>query len=87
MAVDADGEESQRNRKDTAKLTIGGGEATSSENVEALYASIQSWGTEEEDEISSTDWKVVDKYRDPVEPTSPLANFAAVLPETKILLN
>ena len=27
----------------------GGGEATKSENTEALYASVRSWGTEEEE--------------------------------------
>ena len=32
-------------------LPTGGGEAKKSENMEALYSSVRSWGTEEEEDI------------------------------------
>ena len=64
---------------------IGGGEATNPENVEALHASVQSWGMEEEYDIPLTYWKVVDEYRDAVDPTSLSANFVAVFLEVEIL--
>ena len=70
-----------------AILPTGGGEAIIMENMESLYASIQSWGTEEEDGINFPERKRVGEYRDPVDPTSLLANFAAVLLEVKSLLN
>ena len=39
----------------------GGGEATNTENMEGLYASVRSWGTEEEDDTTFTDWKEIDE--------------------------
>ena len=65
----------------------GGGEATNPENMEALYASIRSWGTEEEDKITSPDLKGVGEYRYHVDPNSLSAKFAAVFPEVASLLN
>ena len=47
MTVDKDGEEKNRRRKEKAILTTEGGETTSPENIEALYASIVLWGMEE----------------------------------------
>ena len=38
----------------------GGGEYTNPEKMEASYAYVQSWRTEEEDEIPFLYWKVVD---------------------------
>ena len=64
----------------------GGGEATKSENMVALYASVWSWGTEEEEGNPFLYWKGVGEYRDPVVPNSSLANFADVLPEVSSLL-
>ena len=52
-----------------------------------LYASLRSWGTEEEDGIPFPDWKGVDESRDPVDPNSLYANFTAVFPEVASLLN
>ena len=46
--VDTVGEENKRRRKDKVIFLTGGGEATNPENMEALYASVRSWGTEEE---------------------------------------
>ena len=43
--------------------------------MEALYASVRSWGAEEEDYIHFPYWKGVDEYRDPVDPTSLSDNF------------
>ena len=54
----------------------GGGEATKSKDMKALYAYVRSWGMEEEDGNPFLYWKVVDEYRDPVVPNSSLANFA-----------
>ena len=42
---------------------------------------------EEEYDIPLTYWKVVDEYRDAVDPTSLSANFVAVFLEVEILLN
>ena len=55
--------------------------------MEALYASVQSLGKEEEVGITFTSCKGVDEYQDPVEPTSLSANFAAVFPDVASLLN
>ena len=52
-----------------------------------MYASVRSWSTEEEYDIPFPYWKGVDEYRDPVEPNSLSANFAAVFPEFSSLLN
>ena len=41
-------------------LPTGGGDATILENMEALYANLWSWGMEEEDGITFSDWKEVD---------------------------
>ena len=65
----------------------GGGEATNPEKMEALYVSVQSWGTEEEDDIIFPYCKGVDDYRNPVYPYSLSANFSAVFPEVASLLN
>ena len=65
----------------------GVGEATNPEKIEDLYASVRSWSTEEEYDIPFPYWKGVDEYRDPVEPNSLSANFAAVFPEVSSLLN
>ena len=56
----------------------GGGEATNPENMEALYASVRSWGTEKEYYIPFEEWKEVDEYLYPVDPNSLSANFATV---------
>ena len=53
--VDTDGEEKESRRKDTVIFLTGGGEATNPDNIEALYAFVRSWGTEEEDDIPFTD--------------------------------
>ena len=68
-------------------LPTGGGEATNPENMEALYASVRSWGTEEEGDIAFQSWKVVYEYQDPVDPTSLSANFGAVFMEVASLPN
>ena len=44
-----------------AVLPMGGGELKNPEKMEDLYASVRSWGMEEEDGIPFTDWKVVDE--------------------------
>ena len=69
-----------------AMLPTGGDEATILENMEALYASIRSLGTEEEDNITFPYWKVVDDYRYPADPNFLSANFAAVFLEVASLL-
>ena len=58
--VDIVGEENERRRTEKVVLLTGGGEYTNPENMEALYASIQSWSTEEEDDILFPDCKGVD---------------------------
>ena len=73
--------------KKKGHFTKGGCEATNLENMEALYASIRSWGMEEEGNIPFPSWKGVDEYRDPVDPTSLSANFAAVFLEVESILN
>ena len=65
----------------------GGGEATNPEKTEDLYASVQSWGTEEEDDITFSTWEGVNAYRDPVDPTSLSSKFVAVFTEAECLLN
>ena len=45
--MDTYGEENERRIKYTTILPMGGDEATSPKNMEALYASMRSWGTEE----------------------------------------
>ena len=55
--------------------------------MEALYAYVQSWGTEEEDSIRFLSWKGVDDYQEPLDPTSLSANFADVFPELASILN
>ena len=68
-------------------LPADGGEATNLENKEYLYSSICSRVTQEEDGMHFSYWKVIDKYRDPVDPNSLLANFVAVFPEVAGLLS
>ena len=57
--VDTHGKENERIRKYKVVLQKGGGEASKLENMEYEYASVHSWGTEEEDEITFTSWKGV----------------------------
>ena len=59
--VDIVGEVNDRRIKDKVVFPTGGGEATNPENIEALYASVRSWGAEEENDIPFPDWKVVDE--------------------------
>ena len=42
---------------------------------------------EEEDDVPFTDWKGVDEYQKPIEPTSLSDNFVAMFPEAESLLN
>ena len=81
------GEEKDSIIKYKGVFLTGGGEDTNPENMETLYASVQSWGTEEEDNIPFPDWKGVDEYQYPVYPTSLSANFAAVFLEVASILN
>ena len=50
--ADTDGEEKEKRRKDKVVFQTDGGESTNPESMEALYASLQSWGTEKEDDIT-----------------------------------
>ena len=59
-------EEKERRKKEKVLFPTGGGESTKPENMEGLYASIRSWGTEEKYKIPFPLWKVVDEYRYPV---------------------
>ena len=54
-------------RKEKVSCPSCGGESTNPENMEALYASVQSWGTEEEGDIPFPSWQGVDEYRDRVD--------------------
>ena len=47
--MDTDSEEKERRRKEKVTFPSGGSESTNPENMEALHASIKSWGTEKED--------------------------------------
>ena len=85
--VDTDRRDKERIRKEKAVFPTGGYEAKNPEKMEALYAYVRSWGTEEESAITFTSWKGVDEYRYPVEPTSSSANFALVFTEVGSLLN
>ena len=87
MMVDIDRGKKERTRKDTAVFPSRGGEVTSPENIEALYASEWSWGIEEEDGTHFPDWKGVDDYWDPVDPNYLSVQFVAVLLEVVSLLN
>ena len=66
---------------------MGEGEAINLENMEDLYAYVRSWGTGEEDGIPFTDWKVVDEYREPIDPNCLSESFAAVFLKVETLLN
>ena len=55
--------------------------------MEVFYLSVCSWGIEEEDNIQLTEWKGVEKYREPIETTLISANFAAVFLWLDILIN
>ena len=55
--------------------------------MEAWYALVRSWGTEEEDDITFSTWEGVNAYQDPVDPTSLSSKFAAVFTEAESLLN
>ena len=65
--MDTVGEEN--GRKEKVVFSTDGGESKTPENMEALYASVQSWGTEEEDDVPFPTWKGVDEYWEPVNPT------------------
>ena len=65
----------------------GWGEVTISESMEALYASVQSGGMKEVDDITLQYCKVFYEHREPVNPTSSSANFLAFLLEVASLLN
>ena len=67
--MDTVGEGHERRRKEKVVLPTGRGESKKIEKMEALYASVRSWGIEEEDGIPLPDQKGVDEYRDPVETT------------------
>ena len=60
-----DGGHRQRGKGEEKKIKVvfptGGGESTNPEKTEALYASIQSWGTVEEGNIPFPYWKGVDE--------------------------
>ena len=66
--MDTDIEECRGEEKKKLVLPTGGGEATNPEKTEALYASVRSWVTEEEDGITLPSYKGVDEYREPVDP-------------------
>ena len=55
--------------------------------MEALYASVRSWGMKEEDGIPFPEWKGVDEYWDPVDPETLSTNFPDLFPEVSRLLN
>ena len=55
--------------------------------MEALYTSVRSWGTQEEDGIKLIDWNRVDEYRDPVDPTSLSEKVLVMFPEVPSLIN
>ena len=65
----------------------GAGEATNSENMKYLYASLMLCGAKEEADITFLTWKGVDEYQETVDLTSLSSNFAAVFPEVASLLN
>ena len=67
--MDTDREEKERRIKDKVVFPKIGGEAKNPKNMEALYESVRSWDTEEENDIPFPSWKGVDECRDPVEPT------------------
>ena len=67
--MDTDRDEKERITNEKLVFPTGGGEAKNLVNMEALYASVRSWGTEEEEKIPFTSWKGVDEYQDPVVPT------------------
>ena len=85
--VDTDGEEKERRRRYKVVLLTSGVKSTNLENIEALYASVRSRSTEEEDIIIFPYCKGVDDYRDSVDPTSLSANFADVFTDVATLLN
>ena len=66
---------------------MGVGEATNPEKMEALYDSIRTCGTEEQDNTPFPSCKVVYEYQDTVDLTSLSDEFAALFPEEEILLN
>ena len=55
--------------------------------MEALYASVWSWGKEEDDNIPFPSWKGVAEYWEPVYPNSLTANFTYVFTEVASLLS
>ena len=85
--MDTDREEMERRRKENLAFPTVGGESTNPENMEALYASVRSWGMEEQDNTPFPYWKGVDEYQDPVDPTYLSSKFAAVFTEVASLLH
>ena len=67
-------------------FSTGGVEATNPEIMEALYASVRSWGTEEGGH-TFTILERSDEYWYPVYPTSLSTNFVALFPDLASLLN
>ena len=47
MAVGKEGHEKERSRENTEMFPMGGVEATSPKNMQALYAYVWSWGMEQ----------------------------------------
>ena len=85
--MNTDEEEKEKIIREKVLLLTGGGEEIKPEDMEDLYIYVQSWSTEEEDNIHFTSWKGVDEYQDPVDPTLLSANFAAVFPEVESLIS
>ena len=80
MAVGKEGHEKERSRENTEMFPMGGVEATSPKNMQALYAYVWSWGMEQYDRITFPKWKVFYEYQEPIEHNSLSANFAVVFP-------
>ena len=57
------------------------------EKMEDLCKSVKSWGIEKYYIMPFPDWKGVDEYRDPVDPTLLSSNSASVFMEVKRLLH
>ena len=59
MGIDED--EKERKSKNMALFSTGGGDITCPENMEGLYASVWSWGMEEEVDLNFPYWKGFDE--------------------------
>ena len=51
------------------RLPTGGGDYTRTENMEAMYALVRSWGMDEDEYIPLPEYKEVDEYWDLIDPT------------------